>query len=142
MQMTGLKVLGSAIALVLPAAAMAGPLMIVAELDGAGETDGGDADGTGSFVAEIDAKSGDVCYELTVANVGTFMSAHIHEGAAGVDGKPVVNLELTEDGDLCVAAEPDALKPIVSAPANYYVNVHTSEHPKGAVRGQLSKAKD
>ncbi|MGH7965215.1 MAG: CHRD domain-containing protein, partial [Candidatus Binatia bacterium] len=24
-------------------------------------------------------------------------------------------------------------------PANYYVNVHTAEFPKGAVRGQLSE---
>jgi hypothetical protein len=66
--------------------------------------------------------------------------AHIHTGAAGVDGAPVVKLDV--DGlksDLCVAAEPDALKPIVASPGDYYVNIHTVAFPKGALRGQLQK---
>ena len=41
--------------------------------------------------------------------------------------------------DLCIAAEPDVLRPIVANPAGFYVNVHTGDFPKGAVRGQLAK---
>lgn len=129
-----------AAALVLPVAAQAAPTTLVASLDGAGETAGGDADGSGSFSAQVNPDAGDLCYVLSVKDVGNVAAAHIHEGAAGQDGKPVITIGTTGEGlDECVAAEPDLLKAIVAAPANYYVNVHTAEHPKGAVRGQLSK---
>ena len=125
-----------------PAAALAGTVTLVATLNGANETGGGDTDGTGSFSGEIDDETGDVCYVLSADNIGKPVAAHIHAGAAGTDGAPVVTLEVTgPDGDMCLAAEPDALKPIVAAPEGYYVNVHTADFPKGAVRGQLAKKK-
>ena len=123
-----------------PAVALAGTVTLVATLNGANETGGGDTDGTGSFSGEIDDETGDVCYVLSADNIGKPVAAHIHAGAAGTDGAPVVTLEVTgPDGDMCLAAEPDALKPIVASPGDYYVNVHSAEFPKGAVRGQLSK---
>ena len=143
MRKTGILALGSLIALALPAVAMAGPVMLSADLDGASETRGGDADGSGHFSGEIDASSGDVCYILTGADIGKVIAAHIHKGAAGSKGKPVITLEVTnEDDDSCVAAEPAVLKPIVLEPGGYYVNIHTADYPKGAVRGQLAKVKD
>ncbi len=130
---------GALLALSFPAAANAEPVVLTATLDGASETGGGDADGTGSFIGEFDTETGDVCYTLSVSGLGDVMAAHIHEGAAGKNGKPVVTIEVTgEDEDLCIAAEPDALKPIVAAPGDYYVNVHTADLPKGAIRGQLA----
>ncbi len=52
---------------------------------------------------------------------------------------PVSVLEVTgPDGDMCLAAEPDLLKLIVATPEAYYVNVHTGDFPKGAIRGQLA----
>lgn len=124
-----------------PAAAMAATVKLVATLNGASETGGGDPDGTGRFSAEIDAETGDVCYVLVANQISKPVAAHIHVGAAGTDGAPVVTLEVTgPDGDLCMAAEPDVLKPIVAGPEGYYVNVHTADFPKGAVRGQLSKS--
>ena len=124
--------------LALPAAALADTITLSATLDGANETAGGHADGSGMFSAEIDTESGDVCYVLAVEGIGDAVAAHIHDGAAGKDGKPVVTIDVTgEDEDRCIAVEPDTLKPIVAAPANFYVNVHTAQYPKGAVRGQL-----
>ncbi len=128
--------------LILPAAAMAKTVTLVATLNSANETAGGHPDGSGSFSAEIDDESGDVCYVLSVENIGDAVAAHIHAGAAGTDGAPVITLEVTgPDDDMCLAAEPDALKPIVAAPKDFYVNVHTADHPNGAVRGQLAKKK-
>lgn len=138
MKKSGLIVLGAVATLALPAAAQAKPVVLTASLDGASEPAGGDAHGSGTFSAEIDADTGDVCYVLTAKGIAKPTAAHIHEGAAGVDGKPIVTLQVTEDGDLCMAAEPDTLKPVIAAPANYYVNIHSADFPKGAVRGQLS----
>lgn len=117
--------------------ALAAPVVMTASLTGAQETGGGDADGTGSFTAEVDADAGDFCYTLTVDKLGKFTAAHVHSGAAGADGPPVVTIILAEDN--CAAVEPDVLRPIVAAPGNYYVNVHTEDFPKGAARGQLSR---
>lgn len=128
----------AALSLAISAPATAKSVTLSATLNGANETDGGDPDGSGSFSAEADAETGDLCYVLSAEDVGNVAAAHIHEGAAGSDGKPVVTIELTgEEEDLCVAVEPEKLKPIIASPAKYYVNVHTAEFPKGAIRGQL-----
>ncbi len=37
----------------------------------------------------------------------------------------------------CVSADPVLIGQIIANPAGYYVNVHTTEFPAGAVRGQL-----
>lgn len=129
--------LGSAFAVLLAVPAAAAPVTLVATLSGANQTGGGDADGTGTFSAEIDADAGDFCYTLTADKVDKVTMAHVHTGAAGANGPPVVTLEL--GSDLCVAAEPDVLKAILAAPEGYYVNVHNAAYPAGAIRGQLAK---
>ena len=129
--------LGAAFAAVLSVPAVAAPVTLVATLSGANEPGGGDADGTGAFTVEIDADAGDFCYTLTADKVDKVTMAHVHTGAAGVNGPPVVTLEL--GSDICVAVEPDVLKPIVADADGYYVNVHNAAYPGGAVRGQLAK---
>jgi hypothetical protein len=39
----------------------------------------------------------------------------------------------------CVEADRGLIKDIRKNPAGYYVNVHTTEFPGGAIRDQLSK---
>lgn len=128
----------AALALTLTTPAMADPVMLTATLNGANENDAGDPDGSGSFSAEVDVETGDLCFVLAAEDIGDAVAAHIHKGSAGSNGKPVITIEVTgEDEDLCVAVEPAKLEPIIAAPADYYVNVHTAEFPKGAIRGQL-----
>ncbi|MDP3550556.1 MAG: CHRD domain-containing protein [Novosphingobium sp.] len=130
--------LGPVVMLLVPQAVGAKPAVIAATLSGAAETGGGDADGTGGFKAEVDDESGDFCFTLWAEKTEKPTMAHVHEGAAGSDGKPVATLEVTgKDSDSCIAMEPELLKKIIATPKDYYVNVHTADFPKGAVRGQI-----
>jgi hypothetical protein len=76
--------------------------------------------------------------------------AHIHPGAAGTNGSPVVNLAL-QPGEVTVAnglssftknnitVDPAVANQIVNNPANFYFNVHSTLNPGGFARGQLVK---
>lgn len=111
-----------------------------AGLSGAQEVPGpGDPDGAGSAEITVVDATDNVCYKLNVTNIMTPTAAHIHRGAAGVAGPPVVTLEPPVDGerDGCVVAGELIAEEIEANPANFYVNVHNAEYPSGAVRGQL-----
>ena len=111
-------------------------------LSGAAEVPGpGDADGSGQFKATVNPGKGEICYELTVTGIATATAAHIHEGAPGVAGDPVVSLEAPADGSssACVGVEREIMLAIIKNPAGYYVNVHNADFPDGAIRGQLSR---
>jgi len=131
----------SAAALALaPSAAFAETVVLTANLSGANETAGGAPDGNGAFRAEINTETGDFCYTLYGEKIAAPTMAHVHAGAAGANGAPVITIDVTGKGsDMCIAVEPDKLKPIVANPAGFYVNIHTADFPAGAVRGQLTK---
>ena len=111
-------------------------------LTGAAEVPGpGDSNGSGTVKLTVNPDKGEVCYELTVANMQEATAAHIHEGAAGTEGPVTVGLDAPKTGTAkgCKSADAALMSAIVENPANYYVNVHNAEFPKGAVRGQLTK---
>jgi hypothetical protein len=113
-----------------------------ATLTGPAEVPGpGDADGAGTGKITLNPGQGQVCYELTVSNIGTATAAHIHIGGTTVAGPVVVGLDAPADGSSegCVNLDQEKIKAIMKDPANYYINVHNAEFPNGAVRGQLSK---
>ena len=41
------------------------------------------------------------------------------------------------NSDGCTAAQTSLIDEIIANPAGFYVNVHTKEHPGGAIRAQL-----
>ena len=111
-------------------------------LTGAAEVPGpGDSNGTGTVTLTIKPATGEVCYDLTVANMQEATAAHLHEGAVGQEGPVKVSLEAPKTGTAqgCTRVEAALLQTLLENPANYYVNVHNAEFPKGAVRGQLVK---
>ena len=86
--------------------------------------------------------SSEVCWELSVSTITLpAAAAHIHEGARGVAGPVVVPLSAPDAGGAasgCVTADAALMTRIMQSPDNFYVNVHTSDFPAGAVRGQLA----
>jgi CHRD domain len=96
---------------------------------------------TGTAVLRIRKAAGLVCYRLRVANVTLpTAAAHIHKGAAGTNGPVVVPFDApgadgTSSG--CATAAASLVDDILANRSGYYVNVHTKEHPAGAIRAQL-----
>ena len=127
-----------------PAAAPATDMMLSAALLGGPEEvpNPGDPDGTGTSTVTLKAAGGQVCWDTRVANITLPAAAsHIHRGARGVAGPVVVPLTPPgADGRAsgCAAVEAGLLNEIGQNPAGFYVNVHTSDFPAGAVRGQLA----
>ena len=120
---------------------------LYADMDGEQERPtAGDPDGTG--VATITRKSKRLCYSITVKDAGlTFAAGHIHKGVRGKAGDVFVALfespKTVSGGKLtgCHAATARQIAAVRSKPTNYYVNLHNSTYPAGAIRGQLTKKK-
>jgi hypothetical protein len=120
-----------------------GGVSVTATLLGENEVPPADPDGSGTAMVTLNSGQGIVCFEISVSNIALpATGAHIHEGEAGVNGDIVVPLTPPDESGTssgCVEADRDLIKDIRKNPAGYYVNVHTTEYPSGAIRGQLSK---
>jgi hypothetical protein len=111
-----------------------------AQMDGKQETGGGDPDGTGTAVFTLDDSKPDmVCYKITYRDIGKVTAAHIHAGAVGKSGSPVVTLDINKLADGCTKSDAATVSKIRDDPPSYYVNIHTDEYGNGAIRGQLAK---
>jgi uncharacterized protein (TIGR03437 family) len=96
----------------------------------------------------------DVSY--TFPGTTTFTGLHIHSGPAGVNGPVTVNtgisgtspIQSTGSGTIrrqaqtmpSDAAGLETVNGMLTNPAGYYVNLHTTQFPGGAIRGQLMRA--
>lgn len=106
----------------------------------------GDVDGTGE--ATITLSGLDLTWSITVRDIATPTAAHIHTGTADVSGPVLHNLlgggafaddglgGLVASGMLTITAEQAAA--LTATPGAFYVNVHNTDFPSGAVRGNLS----
>jgi hypothetical protein len=114
-----------------------GPIVFVAQLSAANEVP--PVTGTVTFGIQLNSFP---------ANTAVIL-AHIHPGAAGVNGGVLVNTGLSQaaplllsSGSATVAITVDISQEnatnITAAPANFYFNVHTPANSNpGAARGQL-----
>jgi hypothetical protein len=65
--------------------------------------------------------------------------AHIHVGASGQSGPPIITLDKTSDGVWSVPAGAKLTDEQYASfkAGNLYVNVHSAEHKPGEIRAQL-----
>ena len=110
----------------------------------------GDADHA-PIALTLNPGQGEVCWtigELTLtAGDSLPVVAHIHEAPAGISGPIVVDLFGMPDTPAaptsyptdtnCVDAPRSVILEIMQDPSEYYVNLHSAEHPAGVMRAQL-----
>jgi hypothetical protein len=147
-----------------PAAPSNAPLVFVADLRAANEVpaitnaeSGATGTATITLTPTRDASNAitggtfDIAFTLTgLTPTSNITLAHIHTGAAGVNGAFVVNTNLSAATSIPTPAgsggfqragltpdTPATVAAIVANPAGFYFNVHTSLNPGGVARGQL-----
>ena len=111
-----------------------------ATMNGAAEAPGpGDPDGWGKASIAINDAANTICTDLEVRDIAEPTAAHIHRGGPGVAGPPVVTLDPPDDNDSddCDTVTDALIDEIRANPGGFYVNVHTPDYPKGAIRGQV-----
>ncbi|HEX6373710.1 MAG TPA: CHRD domain-containing protein [Longimicrobium sp.] len=126
-----------------------------ANLSGAFEVPAVTTTSTGTARFTVDGSELD--YTLDVQNVTGAIAAHIHTGAVGANGPPIVFLFQQAAPGVNVAAgslaagSVDAADMIATAGVSYdsmlslirrgnaYVNVHTVARPAGEIRGQVTE---
>jgi hypothetical protein len=136
--------LAAAVVIALPAiAATQQPLatMLQANLTTA-KPGPGDPDGRGNATVLVYKKK--VCYTIAVTGIEPATLAHIHKGVKGQTGPVVVptdpNQSFNPPKPVSSGCEkiPSSLSATLRQnPEGYYVNVHNTQYPEGAIRGQL-----
>lgn len=135
----------AAVAVLLPTSAASaddGGRPITVAMTGAAERPGpGDPDGTGTAAFRINPGQGEVCYTLSVRNIEAATLAHIHRAPPTAAGPIVVHLNAPTNGSSsgCAAVSRTLARELIQTPEAFYVNVHNTPFPAGAVRGQLGK---
>ncbi len=93
------------------------------------------ASGTGTITVNPDMT---VSGKITTSGLkGTV--AHIHQGAMGKNGPPIIPLDKSGDNDWVVPKNSKLSEAEFKAfkAGDLYVNVHTAEHKSGEIRAQL-----
>lgn len=134
-------------AAVAPAYGDDGGRPLSATLTGAAEVPGpGDPDASGSAAVRLNPGQGEVCFDVSWADIdGEVFASHIHVGTADVAGPVVITLFTgsfagTGQQSACVqGVDRDLIVAIIQNPEGYYVNIHSTVFPAGAIRGQLTK---
>jgi hypothetical protein len=106
-------------------------------------------EGSGLAIVRVNASTDTVCYVITVSGIGEptepaggLGAAHIHDLATGG-----IFVDLETDWQAsgsdrfrtigCTEATGASVDALLADPSGYYVNIHTSAFPGGAIRGSL-----
>lgn len=112
-----------------------------ASLSGANEVSNGDLGGSGRAEVMLSPSTGRVAYNITVFNLASnVVASHIHRGRAGTNGPVIIDFGPTfvnNQASGMVQSTAALAQEVSGNIGGFYVNVHTTTSPGGAVRGQL-----
>jgi hypothetical protein len=123
--------------------------IVRAALIGADEVPGpGDSNAVGTVELVRTTVSGLLCltFDIDTGLSSAATMAHVHQAAAGVAGPIVLTLPTppaeantpSQSSECVPDLDESVIDSIFANPAGFYVNIHTEDHPNGAIRGQLS----
>ena len=113
--------------------------VVSATLSGSAASPKGPAGAGGTARITLNLASGRACWTLTVRGTDKPVSAHVHLGTSGKVGEVVIPLGDTFSRRGCVLSPPHALRAVADS-LSLHVDVHTTKHIQGAMRGQLRAA--
>jgi hypothetical protein len=101
-------------------------------------------EGAGSFAAQSNVGQGRICWRITVTGLTDVTAAHIHyrtgPKAQAIAVPLVLPTSFAAPTKGCSDAPRALIRQILRHPGLFYVNVHTTTYPDGAVSGMLKKA--
>jgi hypothetical protein len=108
----------------------------LAVLLGSNEVPAGDPDGFGTATMSIDNVANTISWSILALNIELPLTgAHIHAAPAGVNGPVIVNFSGQLSGSGLFDADLASITPANAS--DFYVNLHNTAFPSGAIRGQL-----
>ena len=131
------------LALAVPGVALAKtkPKTLEASMTGAAEQPAGATGGSAKATITFDSSKKKVCWQFRkLKGVSSPTAAHIHLGSKGKAGPITIPFGGKYKSHGCQTGVDKALiKQVLAHPSLYYVNIHNSAFPAGAVRGQLKR---
>ena len=99
------------------------------------------ADGRGTAKLRLNRERRRVCFTITVRNIDDVVAAHIHRHSDG--GIAVDLITAPASGNRFTGCTENVarsqIRRIVRRPRRFYVNVHTTPYPGGAIQGTLRR---
>jgi hypothetical protein len=125
--------------------ASAAPASFTVQLTGAQQVPPVQTSGTGTATLTYDPSTQKVTWSITYSGLSSAVTmAHFHDGAAGKNGPIVIWLSkrgapvaspITGEATLTAAQAQQFLA------GDWYINVHSQDHPAGEIRGQVTPPK-
>jgi hypothetical protein len=96
---------------------------------------------SGRFTATLNSTGTSLTWRLTFTHLsGPATAAHIHPGARGVNGAPLITLCTPCTSPVTGTTPVTAANVAAMKARRTYVNVHTAANPGGEIRGQITRA--
>ncbi len=116
-----------------------------ATMTGADEVSSVVTKGKGTVKLLLDTTAGTITGNWQIDNLsGPITASHIHTGSSGTNGPVLISLgPLPSAGGTFATlsnAPVKSMQDVLANPSAFYINVHTSMHPGGEIRGQLACA--